>query len=63
VEDNRLQIFFPGKPSDTIRSELKCNGFKWAPSIGAWQRMRSYEAIQRAKEIVSRYAQQQGGQL
>jgi hypothetical protein len=63
VEDNRVQVFFPGKPSDTIRSELKRNGFKWAPSIGAWQRMRGYEATRRAKEIVSRYAQQQGGQL
>ena len=36
--DNRLQIFFDEKPDDTARAELKANGFKWAPSAGAWQR-------------------------
>jgi hypothetical protein len=36
--ENRVQIIFPGKPSETVRSILKANGFKWAPSQGAWQR-------------------------
>jgi Domain of unknown function (DUF3560)/Large polyvalent protein associated domain 29 len=36
--ENRVQIVFPGKPSETVRSILKANGFKWAPSQGAWQR-------------------------
>jgi Domain of unknown function (DUF3560)/Large polyvalent protein associated domain 29 len=36
--ENRVQIVFPGKPSETVRSILKANGFKWAPSEGAWQR-------------------------
>jgi hypothetical protein len=53
VEDNRLQIFFPDRPSEEIRRCLKQNGFKWAPSIGAWQRMRNPAAVQRAKEIVN----------
>ena len=35
---NRLQIFFDEKPDDAARAELKANGFKWAPSAGAWQR-------------------------
>jgi len=38
VEANRLQILFPGKPDEKIRSELKGRGFRWAPSEGAWQR-------------------------
>jgi hypothetical protein len=37
VEANRVQIFFDGKPSTDTRKELKSNGFRWAPSIGAWQ--------------------------
>lgn len=52
VEDNRVQIFFPGKPDSETRSRLKSVGFKWAPSIGAWQRMRSPQALRFAREII-----------
>lgn len=34
----RLQLFFEEKPEETTRKILKRNGFKWAPSQGAWQR-------------------------
>ncbi len=34
----RIQFIFDGKPSDDIRNILKQNGFRWAPSQGAWQR-------------------------
>ena len=34
----RIQIVFDGKPDEAIRSTLKSNGFRWAPSHGAWQR-------------------------
>jgi hypothetical protein len=44
VEYNRLQIFFPGKPSDEIRTYLKSSGFHWSPHYGCWQRMRSNDA-------------------
>ena len=37
AEANRLQIFFPGKPTEDIRSTLKSSGFRWAPSLGCWQ--------------------------
>ena len=45
ADDNRLQIFFPGKPSEEIRTKLKAHGFRWAPSEGAWQRQLSTNAI------------------
>lgn len=51
VEENRVQIIFPEKPSAEIRAKLKSNGFRWAPSVGAWQRKRSDWALQVAKEI------------
>jgi hypothetical protein len=44
VEDNRLQIFFPEIPSEAIRRELKSNGFRWSPTLGAWQRHRNNRA-------------------
>lgn len=34
----RYQLIFDGKPDADIREILKGNGFKWAPSQGAWQR-------------------------
>lgn len=34
----RIQIIFPGKPDAATRDVLKSNGFRWAPSEGAWQR-------------------------
>lgn len=38
TEAMRYQIIFEGKPEPEIRDILKSNGFKWAPSQGAWQR-------------------------
>lgn len=38
---NRLQLIFPGKPPAAVRTLLKQNGFRWAPTEGAWQRMLS----------------------
>lgn len=37
--ENRLQLFFEGKPPTEVRTILKQNGFRWAPSQGAWQRL------------------------
>lgn len=34
---NRLRLFFPDKPEADQRARLKAAGFRWAPSIGAWQ--------------------------
>jgi hypothetical protein len=37
-EAARIQLFFEGKPAAEVRDILKHNGFRWAPSEGAWQR-------------------------
>ncbi len=37
-ELDRLQIIYDSKPDSGTISKLKSNGFKWAPSQGAWQR-------------------------
>lgn len=52
-EDNRVQLFFPGKPSEEKRTELKRNGFRWAPSVGAWMAYLNPYAVHKAKTLIS----------
>ena len=51
AEYNRIQIFFDSKPDDDVRNELKRNGFKWAPSQGAWQRQINANGLFAVKRI------------
>ncbi|MDR1838256.1 MAG: DUF3560 domain-containing protein [Treponema sp.] len=52
VDINRVQFLFPSKPSEEVRSLLKSNGFRWAPSESAWQRQRTQIAIRTAKDLI-----------
>ena len=47
----RLQVFFEGKPEQATREMLKANGFKWAPSQKAWQRLLNDNAKLALKRI------------
>ena len=58
-ESMRIQFIFDGKPSDDIRNILKQNGFRWAPSQGAWQRQltsNGKHAARRVKEALKAIA-------
>lgn len=55
VEDNRVQIYFDRVPPEYLRDLLKSYGFRWAPSVGAWQRHLSNGAEYWAYEIVKHY--------
>lgn len=53
VEENRVQLFFNGKPSEEIRTFLKRAGFRWSRYNMAWQRHRSAVAMRYAKEAAA----------
>lgn len=44
-EAMRLQLFFEGKPAPETIALLKKHAFKWVPSVGAWQRQLTGNAI------------------
>lgn len=53
ADENRLQVFFDEKPDEEKRGEMKRNGFRWAPSAGAWQRQLTRNAVYAAKHYIS----------
>lgn len=44
LDDNRIRIYFDGKPEESTRAILKRYGFRWSPRAGAWQRQITRDA-------------------
>lgn len=54
--EDRLQLVFEGKPPAEVRDVLKRNGFRWAPSQGAWQRQLTNNARAAAERVTNAVA-------
>jgi hypothetical protein len=52
TEEMRIQLIFDGKPNEQTRNILKSNGFRWAPSQGAWQRQLTDNARYSTKKVI-----------
>ena len=51
-EAQRVQIFFDNIPDANTRDALKKRAFKWAPSVKAWQRTLTGNAIDAVKYLI-----------
>jgi len=54
-QSDRLELRFPGKPSDAVRADLKSRGFRWSPNAGAWQRQLTDNAKRAAEGVLSKH--------
>lgn len=50
-EEDRVQIFFDQKPPQEMIDKLKGEGWRWAPSVGAWSRKRTDAALYSARRL------------
>lgn len=51
VSDARVRFVFDARPAPDTRALLKRNGFRWAPTVGAWQRLDNANGLAVAKRV------------
>ncbi len=49
--ENRVRLFYPGKPDAATRATLISSGFRWTPSLGCWQAYRNDRTIPTARRL------------
>lgn len=51
--ENRVKIYFPGKPDEETRTQLKRHGFRWSPRNECWQAYINNWALRYINELKS----------
>lgn len=59
ADSNRVQIIFDERQDEAMTDKLKRYGFHWAPSEGAWQRLRNPNALYAAKRACKVYDEEE----
>jgi len=54
-DDDRVRIFFDGKPDADVRRSLKSSGWRWSPRNSAWQRKNTANSVASAKSILAKH--------
>ena len=52
--DDRIRFYFDKRPAREICVLMKRNGFKWSPSVGAWQRQITGYAMNAAQSVIEK---------
>ncbi len=50
-DDNRVRFYFDERPSKEVCRKMRATGFKWARSVGAWQRQLNNAGIYAAERM------------
>lgn len=58
LETVRIKFVFEGKPSPEVRALLKSNGWRWAPSVGAWQRLLNEAGRRSARYLAEKFCEE-----
>lgn len=48
---NGIEVYFPGKPSESVRNSLKANGWRWHHKKGCWYNRNTEDNLQALRSI------------
>ena len=58
IAQDRVRIYFDGKPAHEVRAIVKNYGFRWSPRATAWQRQNTPSGIFAARQVAAALTQE-----